>query len=137
MMIFESSDLCNMTYPGQDMDVCHSYEMEIETSDDEDTERFKQILAISATAIVGSARGCTTGDVERPIIPDYRFSFARSPLPCRFLFRFDEVELKMIVRHIHAPHWHWTRQRDKFPFMEGLIILLRRLVFPTRWGDVV
>ena len=38
---------------------------------------------------------------------------------------------------MHVPHWHRTSERDKFPFIEGLIILLRRLVFPCRWGDVV
>ena len=38
---------------------------------------------------------------------------------------------------MNVQRFHCTTERDSFTMMKGLCILLRRLVFPCRWMDVV
>lgn len=49
----------------------------------------------------------------------------------------SQAELQELIIAMNVPHFHTTAERDKFTILEGLCILLRRLVFPCRWMDVV
>lgn len=78
-----------------------------------------------------------------PIVPDYRFhpSFCGTAqtqgLCAEDLFRFDEDQLYELVVALRFPAVMYTSQRDKFNAIEGLCLVLRRLIFPIRYKDLV
>ena len=74
---------------------------------------------------------------SRPIIPAQRYTFRDSPLDPRSLFRFTEEEIRQIISTMNVARWHKTYARDRFSFLEGFLIVCRRLVFPARWVDLI
>lgn len=81
--------------------------------------------------------------IPRPVVPDYRFhpSFcgtARTQgLSAESLFRFDEDQLYQLVVALQMPAIMYTYARDRFYAIEGLCLVLRRLIFPIRYEDLV
>ena len=74
---------------------------------------------------------------SHPIIPAQRYTFRDSPLDPRSLFRFTEEEIHQITSTMNVARWHKTYARDRFSFLEGFLIVCRRLVFPARWMDLI
>ena len=81
--------------------------------------------------------------VPYPIVPDYRFHLAfcgttrTQGLSAEALFRFDEDQLHTLVVALQFPNIMFTAERDKFYAIEGLCLVLRRLIFPIRYADLV
>ena len=83
------------------------------------------------------AREQLTPTPSHPIIPAQRYNFRDSPLDPRSLFRFTEEEIHQITSTMNVARWHKTYARDRFSFLEGFLIVCRRLVFPARWMDLI
>ena len=81
--------------------------------------------------------------VPRPLVPDHRFDPANlgtsftGGLEAEHLFRFTSEQLYYLVDALRIPWIMKTEERDKFYGIEGLCIMLRRLVFPVRYMDMV
>ena len=68
------------------------------SSEDEEFTQFKKEIIITVMTICAASGPQYTAEyIERPRIPDERFSFNKSPLPPKFLFRFTEREIKKTV----------------------------------------
>ena len=82
-------------------------------------------------------------EIPHPLIPDTRFDPANLGTSATFglqsehLFRFSVEQLKILVISLRLPTFLWTPERDAFNAMEGLCIVLRRLVYPVRYLDMV
>lgn len=81
--------------------------------------------------------------VPPPLVPDHRFDPANlgtsftGGLHAEHLFRFTAEQLHYLVDALHIPWIMRTSERDRFYGIEGLCIMLRRLVFPVRYMDMV
>lgn len=81
--------------------------------------------------------------VARPLIPDYRFNLENlgteftGGLEAEHLFRFSSEQLYYLTDALRIPWIMMTPERDKYHAIEGLCIVLRRLVFPVRYVDMV
>ena len=95
--------------------------------------------------------------IPPPLVPDIRFDPTQlDVLQPENLFRFSVDQLQTLIVALRIPGIMRTSQRDRFythsacvctywmdvfvcrfTAMEGLCIVLRRLVFPVRWMDVV
>ena len=77
------------------------------------------------------------------MIPDLRFNLQNCGteithgLQAEHLFRFSTEQLYTLVTSLRIPAILRTPQRDCFHAIEGLCIVLRRLVFPVRYLDMV
>ena len=84
---------------------------------------------------------CNT--ISAPLIPDLRFDPANlgteltGGLQAEHLFRFSSEQLYYLVDALRMPMWMHTPERDHYNAIEGLCIVLRRLVFPIRYLDMV
>ena len=81
--------------------------------------------------------------IPAPLIPDIRFDPANlgteltGGLQSEHLFRFTSEQLYYLVDALRMPAWMYTPERDKYNAIEGVCIVLRRLVFPIRYLDMV
>ena len=81
--------------------------------------------------------------IPHPIVPDWRFhpdnlgTYKAQGLHARDLFRFTTDQLYELCDELRLPFVMYTSARDRFYALEGLCIVLRRLVFPIRWKDVI
>ena len=81
--------------------------------------------------------------VPHPLIPDLRFDPTNLGTGLTFglqsehLFRFNVDQLHILVDALRMPAFLWTPERDALHAIEGLCIVLRRLVFPVRYMDMV
>ncbi|ORY23454.1 hypothetical protein BCR33DRAFT_796463 [Rhizoclosmatium globosum] len=70
-------------------------------------------------------------------IPDTRFNFKRLDSPtCKFLFRFDKKQIEDLVVELRLPDVVITKAGHKALALEALLILLRRMAYPGRLGDI-
>lgn len=75
--------------------------------------------------------------VERPLIPVSRLDLSNLPSRCIDLFRFDQPDLLHLAGSLGWMGTAKTKERDHFFQLEGLCLVLRRLVFPVRFLDCV
>ena len=75
--------------------------------------------------------------LERPLIPDVRFSLEILDVDARLAYRFDVRGLKMLSLLLGIPLVVVTTDRDRVLGMEALCILLRRLRYPTTYYDMM
>ena len=81
--------------------------------------------------------------IDPPMVPDIRFDLQNvdteltGGLQAEQLFRFSADELLYLVDALRMPRMMYTTERDKFFAIDGLCIVLRRLVFPVRYMDMV
>ena len=78
-----------------------------------------------------------------PIVPDHRFVLENcgteytGGLQAEHLFRFTSEQLYYLVDALRIPAVMFTPERDKYYAIEGICIVLRRMVFPVRYMDMV
>ena len=78
-----------------------------------------------------------------PIVPDLRFDLENcgteytGGLQAEHLFRFTSEQLYYLVDALRIPSVMFTGERDRYHAIEGICIVLRRLVFPVRYMDMV
>lgn len=53
------------------------------------------------------------------------------------IHRFQKEDMERLLHALQLPAYYECVQRTKYTGMEALMILLRRLVYPTRWCDLV
>ena len=81
--------------------------------------------------------------IPPPLVPDWRFhpsqcgTLRTQGLQAEHLFRFSQENLWILLDALKMPHIMRTPERDAFYGIEGLCIVLRRLVFPVRYMDMV
>ena len=110
---------------------------------EEDTDNSnRNILLLTAVLVVANEIDYLLAN-PYPIVPDWRFhpenlqTYKAQGLCAKDLFRFDVDQLHQLIQELRIPLILRTSSRDRFYAMEGLCIVLRRLVFPVRWKDVV
>ena len=126
------------------------HEMEdddIDVQDNQNVSAQNDFLFLFFTIAISSVLIATECDyllqIPHPLIPDLRFhpdnlgTAATLGLQAEHLFRFSTDQLFLLVNALRLPNVLRTPQRDSFHSIEGLCIMLRRLVFPTRYMDLV
>ena len=53
------------------------------------------------------------------------------------IHRFQKEDMERLLHALEIPAYYECVQRTKSTGMEALVILLRRLVYPNRWRDLV
>ena len=98
-----------------------------------------QIIAIviAVTTTLDAAYDSVT-ILAHPIIPAVRLDLQNlDGLQPEHLFRFSKDNLQTLIVCLRFPLIMHTSQRDRFWSIEGLCIVLRRLVYPVRYLDMV
>ena len=67
----------------------------------------------------------------------HRLNLDELPQPCRELFRFEKNDIYRLTRALRIPQPFVTRNSHRFENWEVLCLLLRRLAYPVRLGDLV
>ena len=102
---------------------------------------FNTVVAMMCFVLVDDFTCCSS--IPAPLIPDIRFDPANlgteltGGLQAEHLFRFTSEQLYYLVEALRLPQWMHTPERDAYNAIEGLCIVLRRLVFPVRYLDMV
>ena len=102
---------------------------------------FNTVVSMMCFVLVQDFTYCNT--IPAPLIPDLRFDPANlgtdftGGLQAEHLFRFTSEQLYYLVDALRLPAWMHTPERDAYNAIEGLCIVLRRLVFPIRYMDMV
>jgi len=79
-----------------------------------------------------------TTRLDPPLIPGHRLDFQNlDGMQAEYLFRFGVEDLQRLIVHLRFPLVMRTSQRDRYLSIEGLCIVLRRLVYPIRYVDMV
>ena len=100
------------------------------------------IMLAMAAATLALNYDYVTG-IPPPLIPDLRFNpdnlgtNVTHGLQAEHLFRFSTDQLHTLVISLQIPAILRTSERDSFHAIEGLCIVLRRLVYPVRYMDMV
>ena len=106
-------------------------------------ERLLQVIVIILVNCVFEWEDEYLSGLTRPIIPDLRFNLANcgteltDGLEAEHLFRFSVEQIYELIDALRIPRWLQTSERDRYDSAEGLCIVLRRLVFPIRYMDMV
>ena len=106
-------------------------------------ERLLQVIVVILVACVFEWEDVYLSGLPRPIIPDIRFDLTNcgtavtDGLQAEHLFRFSADQIYELVDALRIPMWLQTPERDYYNSVEGLCIVLRRLVFPIRYMDMV
>ena len=96
-----------------------------------------QIIVIVLAIFLNSQYVWATG-VPPPIIPAVRLDLNDlGGLQAEHLFRFSNEEIQTLVVELRFPLIMHTSARDRFWALEGLCVVLRRLVYPVRYLDMV
>ena len=104
---------------------------------------FQCFIAITIAAITIALEYDYITAIPHPLIPDLRFNPENCGteithgLQAEHLFRFSTEQLYILVTSLRIPAILRTSARDSFHAIEGLCIVLRRLVFPVRYLDMV
>lgn len=53
------------------------------------------------------------------------------------IHKFQKEDMECLLQALELPAYYEHVQRTKCTGMEALMILLRRLVYPNRWSDLV
>ena len=77
--------------------------------------------------------------VERCLLAqEQKFDLAKvSVRDCWKDYRFTKNQLEILREALQFPEFFVTKKRYKLPAMEGLCLLLRRLAYPNRLGDIL
>ena len=106
------------------------------------TSKLQRIIFVLIIAIVTDQLEWLLA-IPPPIVPDYRFHPSNcgtdltQGLQSEHLFRFSEEQLYILHEKLQMPAIMYTSERDKFWSIEGLCLVLRRLIFPLRYMDLV
>lgn len=60
-----------------------------------------------------------------------------SEIDCEQMFRFQNQDMDRLLEALQIPDSYTSHQGSVFTRMESLMILLRRLSYPSRWCDLV
>ena len=119
---------------------------------DSDDERFffapettnvisKLCMHIIIMVVIACLLDCEYTNMTRldpPLIPGHRLDFQNlDGMQAEYLFRFGVEDLQRLIVHLRFPLVMRTSQRDRYLSIEGLCIVLRRLVYPIRYVDMV
>lgn len=102
-----------------------------------------QVVVVILVTCVFQWEDAYLSELPRPIIPDLRFDLANcgtaatNGLGAEHLFRFSADQIPELIDALRIPRWLTTPERDFYDSTEGLCIVLRRLVFPIRYMDMV
>ena len=120
---------------------------EFEIDDDQIVSDSNEFLLLFVTVAIATVLIATEFDyliqVPHPLIPDLRFhpdnlgTAETLGLQSEHLFRFSKEQLFILINALRLPNVLRTPQRDAFHAIEGLCIVLRRLVYPVRYMDMV
>lgn len=110
---------------------------------------FEDILAVALAYDSSSSDDSSDEDDLDLLLVDAMFPETSKPdyirlnledlteIQCETMFRFQKHDMQRLLTALEIPEYYICVQRTHATGMEALMILLRRLVYPARWCDLV